>query len=141
MILFYMEGKFIDLSDLVKKLLLIFYISQCLHTFYFSSQKNPLNFAMLLSCFSATAKKTILLKSSSTMEESRGLNKALNRLEFRDMYDCVPRVDYLSKHHHTPPMVLKTFQVNLPEKSFYLNRLIQLKASSLSLFQKDKKPS
>ena len=56
-------------------------------------------------------KKTIQIRYKGTIEESRGKNKSLNRLEFRDMYDCVPRVSYTSQNNHIQPSTLTDFQV------------------------------
>ena len=56
-------------------------------------------------------KKTIQIRYKGTIEESRGKNKSLNRLEFRDMYDCVPRVNYSSQNNHILPSTLTDFQV------------------------------
>jgi len=62
---------------------------------------------------SAHVKKTIQIKYKGTIEESRGKNKSLNRLEFRDMYDCVPRVNYTSQNNHILPSTLTDFQRSL----------------------------
>ena len=68
---------------------------------------------MIVASYSSSpAKKTIKLKHQATLEDSRGQNRNLNRLEFRDMYDCVPQVSCESTHGHTHPMLLTTFQVN-----------------------------
>ena len=58
-------------------------------------------------------KKTIQIRYKGTIEESRGKNQSLNRLEFRDMYDCVPRVSYTSQNNHTLPSTLTDFQVTI----------------------------
>merc|ERR1719481_453563 len=60
---------------------------------------------------SAHVKKTIQIKYQGTIDESRGENQSLNRLEFRDMYDCVPRVSYSSQNHHLLPSTLTEFQI------------------------------
>ena len=56
-------------------------------------------------------KKTIQIRYKGTIEESRGKNQSLNRLEFRDMYDCVPRGSYTSQNNHIQPSTLTDFQV------------------------------
>ena len=61
--------------------------------------------------FSAHIKKTIQLNYNGTMEESRGKDLPLNRLEFRDMYDCVPNVTYKSKHKFPSSTNFNDFQV------------------------------
>ena len=62
--------------------------------------------------FSAHVKKTVQIKYQGTMADSRGgKDDKLNRLEFKDMYDCVPRVSYESEHNHIKPMTFREFQV------------------------------
>ena len=56
-------------------------------------------------------KKSIQINYDGSLEDSRGQDQALNRLEFRDMYDCVPRVSYKSSHNFPVPLPFFQYQV------------------------------
>ena len=46
-----------------------------------------------------------------TLNESRAASEQLNKLEFRDTYDCVTRVKGDSRHGHVSPVSYQEFQV------------------------------
>ena len=88
-------------------------IKATLYLVIFQTEKCMLLMSVLtlFNNFSAHVKKTVQIKYQGTMEESRGKDQDLNRLEFKDMYDCVPRVNYSSPHHHIKPTTFSKFQV------------------------------
>ena len=56
--------------------------------------------------------KTIQIKHPGTVQSTRpDASAPLNRLEFRGMFDCVPRANYVSQHQHIKPMAFSDFQV------------------------------
>ena len=54
-----------------------------------------------------------------SLSDSLAASEQLNRLEFRDSYDCVPRVTCHSQHGHVHPRSFQEFQVG-KVLSFYL---------------------
>ena len=60
----------------------------------------------------AEGEKTIQIKHPGTVQSTRpDASAPLNRLEFRGMFDCVPRANYVSQHQHIKPMAFSDFQV------------------------------